>query len=67
MFRFGEIFTSARRIGTRFVQVWIVHLAVLGLTFVSIWVIVGVMFTIAYAAMACGHAYGQAGRIGLQE
>ncbi len=66
MFRFGEIFRSIRRIGTGFVAVWIVHLVVLALTFVSIWAIVAIMFTTAYAAMVFGHVYGQAMRIGIR-
>ena len=64
MFDLGEIVRSIRRIGTNFVAVWIVHLAILALTFVMIWVIVGIVFTTAYAAMAFGHVYGQAARIG---
>jgi hypothetical protein len=38
-FKFGEIAGSIRRIGTNFVAVWIVHLAVLALTFVTFWMI----------------------------
>jgi hypothetical protein len=64
MFRFGEIFRSVRRIGTGFLAVWIGHLAILALTFVSIWAIVAIMFTTAYAAMVFGHLYGQAARLG---
>ena len=64
MFELGEIFGSVRRIGTGFVPVWIVHLAILALTWVTIWTIVAIVFTIAYAAMVCGHVYGQAARVG---
>jgi len=46
--------------------VWIVHLVVLVLTFVTIWLIVAIIFTTAYAAMAFGHVYGQAVRLGDQ-
>jgi hypothetical protein len=63
MFRLGEIAGSIRRIGANFVAVWIVHLAVLALTFVTIWMIVMIIFTTAYAAMTFGHVYGQAARI----
>ena len=64
MFRLREIIGSIHRIGTNFVAVWVVHLAVLALTFVTIWMILTIVFTIAYAAMAFGHVYGQAARIG---
>ena len=67
MFEFGEIVGSIRRIGKNFVAVWIVHLVILGLTFVTIWAIVMIVFTTAYAAMVFGHAYGQAARIGLRQ
>jgi hypothetical protein len=64
MFELDAIVRSIRRIGNNFVAVWIVHLAVLALTFVSIWAIVAIVFTTAYAAMAFGHVYGQAARLG---
>ena len=60
MFELRRIAASIRSIGRRFVAVWAVHLAVLGLTFVTIWTIVAIIFTTAYAAMVLGHAYGQA-------
>lgn len=66
MFEFGQIFESIRRVGVRFLAVWIVHLVVLVLTFATIWMIVAIIFTSAYAAMALGHVYGQAVRLGDQ-
>ena len=67
MFDFGSIFGSIRRVGSGFVAVWIVQIIVLLLTFVTIWTFVGMFLTIAYAAMAFGHIYGQAARIGYGE
>lgn len=67
MFEFGEILGSMRRIGGGFVAVWVVQLVVLALTFVTIWAIVAIIFTTAYAAMVFGHVYGQAARIGYVE
>jgi hypothetical protein len=64
MFQFGPILASIRRIGRGWVAVWIVHLAVLALTFITIWFIVGIVVTTAYAAMAFGHVYGQAAGVG---
>ncbi len=66
MFEFGQIFASIRRIGVGFVAVWIVQLVILVLTFISIWAIVAIIFTIAYAAMVFGHVYGQAARLGYE-
>jgi hypothetical protein len=67
MFELGEIFASVRRIGGGVLAVWIVHLVVLALTFITIWAVVAIILTTAYAAMAFGHAYGQAARIGYGE
>ena len=64
MFELGEIFGSVRRIGTGFGAVFVVHVAVLAITFVTIWTIVLVIFATSYAVMVFGHAYGQATRIG---
>lgn len=63
MFEVGRIIASIRRIGWGCLAVWLVHLAILGLTFATIWAIVAIMFTTAYAAMVFGHVYGQAMRI----
>ncbi len=63
MFELGEIVGSIRRIGTGFLAIWLVHLFILALTFATIWAIVMIMFTTAYAVMVFGHVYGQAMRI----
>ncbi len=64
MFEFGAIFASIRRIGVGAIGVWVIQLIMLGLTFVSIWALVAIVFLTAYSAMVFGHSFGQAVRLG---